>query len=148
MLTYIHTYALLFYIVPEALQKHVYEVSSTIQHQPHHSSTNQQRIRQLQYSPPIHVDEIGLTSDKYIPINNTIYTLSLKLSYASMSLQRWLLMSQLESSLSDQKSMVIITYDCIVLYTTVYSTIIPIVLCIYHTVCNIVYNVCVFQYIV
>ena len=99
------------YIVPEALQKHVYEVSSTIQHQPHHSSTNQQqsvrtRIRQLQYSPPIHVDEIGLTSDKYIPINNTIYTLSLKLSYTSMSLQRWLLMSQLESSLSDQKSMV------------------------------------------
>ena len=61
------------------------------------------KTHSLQYKPPIHADEIGLTSDKYIPLNSSINSLPLKLSYSSMSLQRWLLMQHLEESLAMQK---------------------------------------------
>jgi hypothetical protein len=44
------------------------------------------------YKPPLHVDEIGLTSDKYVPLNNT-------------ALQRFLLMSVIEESLKTQSGM-------------------------------------------
>ena len=39
------------------------------------------------YKPPIHADEIGLTSDKYIALNYTVSWLPLQVSYAPMSLQ-------------------------------------------------------------
>jgi hypothetical protein len=42
---------------------------------------------QLFYRPPLHADEIGLTSDKYIPLNSSVTSLPLKLSYEPMSLQ-------------------------------------------------------------
>jgi hypothetical protein len=57
------------------------------------------------YKPPIHVDEIGLTSDKYIPLNNTVTSLPIKISYAPMSLQRWLLMQTMEESIAQQKGL-------------------------------------------
>jgi len=57
----------------------------------------------LLYKPPIHADEIGLTSDKYIALNSSVSALPLKLSYSAMSLQRWLLMQHLEESLRMQK---------------------------------------------
>lgn len=63
----------------------------------------QQQHQELFYRPPIHADEIGLTSDKYIPLNASVTELPLKLSYSAMSLQRWLLMQHLEESLSMQK---------------------------------------------
>jgi hypothetical protein len=55
------------------------------------------------YFPPMHADEIGLTSDKYVDLNTTIEALPLKVSYASMSMQRWLLMNHMESSLRQQQ---------------------------------------------
>ena len=57
------------------------------------------------YKPAIHADEIGLTSDKYIPINESIKELPLALSYAPMSLQRFLLMSAMEESLHSQSAL-------------------------------------------
>ena len=57
------------------------------------------------YKPPIHVDEIGLTSDKYIPLNNTVTSLPIKITYAPMSLQRWLLMQTMEESISAQSGL-------------------------------------------
>jgi hypothetical protein len=45
------------------------------------------RHRQRFYRPPIHADEIGLTSDKYIPLNETVTHLPLLLSYEPMSMQ-------------------------------------------------------------
>ena len=57
----------------------------------------------LYYRPPFHADEIGLTSDKYVPLNGTVSDLPLRLSYSAMSLQRWLLMQHLEESLTMQK---------------------------------------------
>ena len=57
------------------------------------------------YKPPLHVDEIGLTSDKYVPLNNTVYELPLTISYAPMTLQRFLLMSVIEESLKTQSGM-------------------------------------------
>jgi hypothetical protein len=55
------------------------------------------------YKPPVHADEIGLTSDKYVPLNKSVRALPLRLSYSGMSLQRWLLMQHLEESLTMQK---------------------------------------------
>jgi len=52
------------------------------------------------YKPPLHVDEIGLTSDKYIPLNKTIHELPLTISYEPMSLQRFLLMDVIGGELS------------------------------------------------
>jgi hypothetical protein len=46
----------------------------------------------LGYRPPLHVDEIGLTSDKYVGLNASVAALPLKISYSPMSLQRWQLM--------------------------------------------------------
>lgn len=48
------------------------------------------------YKPSVFVDEIGLTSDKYVPLNASLHTLPLTISFAPMSLQRWLLMDQME----------------------------------------------------
>ncbi|CAN0382180.1 unnamed protein product, partial [Hapterophycus canaliculatus] len=44
------------------------------------------------YKPIVHVDEIGLTSDKYVPLNTTLSSLPLKVTIEPMSLQRWQLM--------------------------------------------------------
>ena len=44
-------------------------------------------IWQLQYKPPIHADEIGLTSSKYVALNQTVSFLPLQISYAPLSLQ-------------------------------------------------------------
>jgi hypothetical protein len=52
------------------------------------------------YKPQLHVDEIGLTSDKYIALNSSVRELPLTISYAPMSLQRFLLMSVMEGNLS------------------------------------------------
>lgn len=45
------------------------------------------------YSPPMHVDEIGLTSDKWVGLNASLDHLPLQISYSPMSLQRWQLMA-------------------------------------------------------
>lgn len=92
--------------LPESLRKHVFQQNSdhlSASATSTASSVNQKQLKYY-YKPPIHVDEIGLTTDKYIPLNNTVSYLPLKLSYSSMSLERWLLMQQMEHSLSEQKS--------------------------------------------
>lgn len=55
------------------------------------------------YCPPVHADEIGLTSDKYVDLNDTMKSLPLKITYSSMSMQRWLLMNHMEHSLRQQQ---------------------------------------------
>ena len=67
-----------------------------------HSNVVQQSSGDWKYKPSVFVDEMGLTSDKYIPLNNTIAALPLKVSYGPLSLQRWLLMAQIEESLQAQ----------------------------------------------
>ena len=42
---------------------------------------------EMVYKPPIHVDEIGLTSDKYVPLNETVRDVPLKISIAPLSVQ-------------------------------------------------------------
>lgn len=39
------------------------------------------------YKPSLYADEIGLTSDKYIPLNASVTELPLRISFAPMSLQ-------------------------------------------------------------
>lgn len=57
------------------------------------------------YFPSMYVDETGLTSDKYIHLNETVEALPLQISIGPMSSQRWLLMAILEEALSTQKSL-------------------------------------------
>ena len=72
-----------------------------------------QRNPQYAYLPALHVDEIGLTSDKYVPLNQTITALPLYLSMDSSSEQnpkaltssRWRLLSHLSQALESQKDL-------------------------------------------
>ena len=60
---------------------------------------------QKYYKPAFHADEIGLTSDKYLPLNESVHVLPLKVTYEPMSVQRWLLMNTMEQSLASNKEM-------------------------------------------
>lgn len=82
--------------VPTAIQNLTFITSNAI---------NSHNKRGFVYKPPVHVDEIGLTSDKYIPLNDTVSSLPIKVSYAPMSLQRWLLMQTMEESISSQSGL-------------------------------------------
>jgi hypothetical protein len=57
------------------------------------------------YKPAVFVDEIGLTSDKYIPLNSSTSQVPLTLSFGPLSVRRWLLMGLLEESLQAQTKM-------------------------------------------
>jgi len=57
------------------------------------------------YLPPLHVDDIGLTMDKFVGLNSTLNSLPLRLSFSPMSLQRWQLMLVLENSLEQQRGL-------------------------------------------
>lgn len=61
--------------------------------------------RDHHYRPSMYVDETGLTSDKYIHLNESVAALPLKISIGPMSSQRWLLMSVLEDALATQTSL-------------------------------------------
>lgn len=82
--------------VPTAIQNHTFVSPSAI---------SKKNKKGYVYKPPIHVDEIGLTSDKYIPLNDTVTSLPIKVTYGPMSLQRWLLMETMEESISAQSGL-------------------------------------------
>lgn len=67
------------------------------------ASRRKSKDQLYRYKPAIYVDEIGLTSDKYIPLNSSIDTLPLTLTHGGMSLQRWLIIGHLEEALAAQK---------------------------------------------
>ena len=82
--------------VPTAIQSQTFISPSVI------SSKNKKGYT---YKPHIHVDEIGLTSDKYIPLNRTVTSLPIKISYAPMSPQRFFLMQTMEESIAQQSGL-------------------------------------------
>mmetsp|Transcript_9766 Transcript_9766/g.19825 ORF Transcript_9766/g.19825 Transcript_9766/m.19825 type:complete len:774 (-) Transcript_9766:7-2328(-) len=73
------------------------------------------------FTPAIHVDEIGLTQEKYIPLNETVTNLPLRISFdrsdmehmgsrstataGGLSPARWRLLTHLSSSLEAQKEL-------------------------------------------
>jgi len=73
------------------------------------------------FLPGVHVDEIGLTSEKYIPVNDTLRSLPLRISFdrndvkstkarhtataGGMSPARWRLLSHLSEALEAQKAL-------------------------------------------
>lgn len=75
----------------------------------------------LAFAPVLHVDEIGLTSEKYIPLNNTVTSLPLRVSFdrsdiehkvtastataGGMSPARWRLLSHFGEALEAQKEL-------------------------------------------
>lgn len=66
-------------------------------------TTSVRNMRSTRYRPPIHLDETGLTSDMYVPLNGTVDSLPLHITLEPMSLPRWQLMQTMESSLRAQK---------------------------------------------
>jgi hypothetical protein len=72
-------------------------------------------------TPAIHVDEIGMTSDKYIPVNETVTSLPLRISFdrsdiehafsttsataGGISPPRWRLLSHLSQAIESQKAL-------------------------------------------
>ncbi len=69
------------FTVPAAVAKNAYELHD---YDPH---SNRQTVKKYFYKPSLFVDEIGLTSDKYIHLNETVQTLPLKISIGPMSTQ-------------------------------------------------------------
>jgi hypothetical protein len=63
------------------------------------------RLDGLFHKPVLHVDEIGLTSDKYLPLNDTVGSLPLKLTFSPMAPGRLRLMSHFAQSLESQKEL-------------------------------------------
>mmetsp|Transcript_25531 Transcript_25531/g.76645 ORF Transcript_25531/g.76645 Transcript_25531/m.76645 type:complete len:385 (+) Transcript_25531:41-1195(+) len=60
-------------------------------------------IVEYKYAPPTFADEVGLMSDKYIVLNNTVSHLPLALSFQPLSFARWQLMSQMERGIKSQQ---------------------------------------------
>jgi hypothetical protein len=85
-----------FHIVPEAVSRNIVVRKS--------KQKKADKLNDAFYRPSIYVDEIGLTSDRYIYLNDTVQDLPLKISIGPMSSQRWLLTSILEEALLTQKS--------------------------------------------
>jgi hypothetical protein len=84
--------------VPAAVARNTIHLSP--QHRKRNTADNG-----LFFRPALFVDEIGLTSDKFIPLNATSDALPLRISIAPMSPQKWFLMSTTEDALKSQKSL-------------------------------------------
>lgn len=56
------------------------------------------RVNGYNYVPFTFVDSVGLTSDKYIPLNNTVTTLPLEITFEPSGVGRWQLGLQMEES--------------------------------------------------
>ena len=56
------------------------------------------RVKGYHYLPFTFVDSVGLTSDKYIPLNNTVTTLPLEITFEPSGVGRWQLGLQMEES--------------------------------------------------
>mmetsp|Transcript_46588 Transcript_46588/g.105275 ORF Transcript_46588/g.105275 Transcript_46588/m.105275 type:complete len:389 (-) Transcript_46588:521-1687(-) len=59
----------------------------------------------LFHKPLLHVDELGLTSDKYLGLNESTGSLPLKLSFSPMAPARHRLMSHFQQALESQKDL-------------------------------------------
>ena len=82
---------------------------------------NQQHPTGHAFLPALHVDEMGMTSDKYIPVNSTVTSLPLRISFdrndmeqqrkvttataGGISPARWRLLSHLSQALEKQKDL-------------------------------------------
>lgn len=59
---------------------------------------NKMRIKQFEYLPFTFVDNVGLTSDKYIPLNNSVEVLPLEITFEPSGIGRWQMGLQMEES--------------------------------------------------
>ncbi len=83
--------AMLSLIVPEAVLRNVPK-QSTKEFSPF-------------YKPSLFVDELGLTSDKYVVLNDSTSQLPLKISIGPLSSQRFFLFATLEGVFLQQKGL-------------------------------------------
>lgn len=63
------------------------------------------------YVPSMYLDDMGLTMDKLVPLNRSVLSLPLKISYEPMSYARWQLLLTMEMSLKSQESLGFQTSD-------------------------------------
>lgn len=119
------------YWKPEVAIKYLIDEDSYPSHLAHVSGMELVRVPQktkthptgLAFLPALHVDEIGMTSDKYIPINETVSSLPLRISFDRSDLKdehhlhattataggispaRWRLLMHLSKSFESQREM-------------------------------------------
>lgn len=63
------------------------------------------------YVPSMYLDDMGLTMDKLVPLNRSVRSLPLKISYEPMSYARWQLLLTMEMALQSQASLGFQTSD-------------------------------------
>ncbi len=63
-------------------------------------------IKRVVYTPYIHMDETGLTSDTYMPLNDSAHYLPLCISVGSTSMPRWQLLRKLDESVKHMEDAV------------------------------------------
>jgi hypothetical protein len=116
------------YWKPEVVIKYVNDMDSYPTDYAHTSGMPLVSVRgnpnhpsQMAFMPALHVDEMGLTSEKYIPVNQTITTLPMRISFdrsdvahpaaswtsvaGGMSPARWRLLTHLSEAIEKQKQL-------------------------------------------
>jgi len=78
---------MLLWTVPHAVARNIVLVDQPQQQQPRKrkSINSNNNAASYAYKPSLFVDEIGLTSDKYIHLNHTVQNLPLKISIGPMA---------------------------------------------------------------
>jgi hypothetical protein len=105
MATTLTMYVHLLLSVPDSVARNIVVKSFAQSKRGKQKSIRIDTSRDHYYRPSMYVDETGLTSDKYISLNESVAALPLKISIGPMSSQRWLLMSVLEDALATQTSL-------------------------------------------
>jgi hypothetical protein len=82
---YFYCFRYFLFLVPEPIRKNIVYKKNKNKNNENDRSTKAQQS--AYYKPSMYADEIGLTSDKYIPLNSTVDSLPLKISFEPMSLQ-------------------------------------------------------------
>ncbi|TMW58755.1 hypothetical protein Poli38472_006900 [Pythium oligandrum] len=71
----------------------------------HNLRYEQMKDKSYKYLPSMYLDDMGLTMEKLVPLNQTVRALPLKISYEPMSYARWQVLLTMEMAFKSQEAM-------------------------------------------